>query len=280
MGLNPICAYLTAPEEAREFIYTCVESGLPVIAGIPGHVVVVIGHDYDKRVRFGGRMHSMSESVKHFIVHDDALGPYRKVRTRTALEAGKGKKVRLLTLDDKPVDFCLVAMPPRVHLTAEDVWDTARLWIAMIRPYVQRFGNVSQRKLRRLPTSLKGLVLRIYLRLSGDFKEDLAHQREPDCRDEVITSRYLCMPMPKYVWVIELARQSDLRGQSPHDRMIRGEIILDSTGNKRLPEETLLAFHMDGTMFIPERPGRDAELVIAPPRLYRPLQRGAQPCVV
>jgi len=44
MGLNAILVTPKTPLEAREFIYSCVESALPVIAGIPNHVVVVIGH--------------------------------------------------------------------------------------------------------------------------------------------------------------------------------------------------------------------------------------------
>ncbi len=276
MGLNPVVFYPENPSKAKEFLYTCVESELPVIVALPEHVVLAIGHGYEDPLHFEEGRRWMSEAVNRFVLHDDASGPYR----RWAI-GKKGVNVAALgiaeqmTLDGKAVDYCLAVLPQRVNMNIEDVHDAATLWLAEIRGYAADMMGMPKSHFWS-PDIPGDLVLRAYLRLSRDFKASL-HEGEPDDqRAKGVVQRYLCMRMPKYVWVIELARRSDLEGKSPFERRIRGEILLDSTGNRHIAEETLLALHFEGIMFVPERDGLKADVVVGEKRTYLPLRRSTR----
>jgi hypothetical protein len=273
MGLSPVIEYPASASTAKEFIYSCIESELPVITGIPEHVVVVIGHTYDDGTRFNQGIHSMSEAVDSFIAHDDAAGPYQKLRVGTRPpNKKKGESIEFLTLRGEEVDVFIVSFPKRVHMYWEDARDTARLWIDEINQYATGILELDGITIWDRD-DIESLVLRSYLRLSSDFKADLLAPKPEKQRNWQIIARYKCMQMPKYIWVVELSRNSDLVGISFDDRKIRGEIILDSTGNRHVPEETLLAFHLDGKMFIPRKAEKPAELIVVDSTPYSPLLR-------
>lgn len=273
MGLSPVIEYPASASTAKEFIYCCIESELPVITGIPEHVVVVIGHDYVDDARFNRGIHSMSEAVDTFIAHDDAAGPYRKMPVGARPpKKEKGESTEFLTLGGQETDVFIVSFPQRVHMYWEDARDTARLWIEEIDRYATLLLGLGDMTIWARD-DIENLVLRSYLRLSSDFKADLLVPEPEVRRNEQIIARYKCMQMPKYVWVVELARNSDLVGISLDDRKIRGEIILDSTGNRHVLEETLLAFHLDGKMFIPREAKNPAELIVVDNTPYSPLLR-------
>ena len=273
MGLSPVIEYPASALTAKEFIYCCIESELPVLTGIPEHVVVVIGHTYDDGTRFDRGIHSMSEAVDSFIAHDDAAGPYKKmlVGMRPPKEE-EGESTEFLTLGSQEADVFIVSFPKRVHMYWEDARDTAHLWIEEINEYATGILGLDGITIWARD-DIESLVLRSYLRLSSDFKADLLAPKPEERRNLQIISRYKCMQMPKYIWVVELARNSDLVGTSLDDRKIRGEIILDSTGNRHVPEETLLAFHLNGKMFIPREAKNRAELIVVDSTPYSPLLR-------
>lgn len=276
MGLNPVTIYPTDASESKEFVYTCVESELPIITGIPGHVFVVIGHGhYQRPPKSGVGLKSISDLIKTFIVHDDAQGPYlskdvgkRKVKI--------GKKTRELPkLGGESVDFFIVAFPPRVHMYWQDAWNSTKLWIEKINRYAKRILGITGVDIWA-PRELKSLVMRTYLRLSSDFKYDISHRQPLPLQNDKIITKYKCMHMSKYIWVTELSNPSDLKDDSTFNRKIRGEIVLDSTSNRHVPEENLLAFHLNGKMFVPG-PERENELIVADDVPYSALIRSAAP---
>jgi len=271
MGLNPVTLYPTDASEAKAFIYTCIESELPIITGIPGHVFVVIGHDYyQEHMRFGVGLKSISDMVNAFIVHDDARGPYLKMNVgKRSLKVDR-KMRELLTLEKEPVDFFIVAFPPRVHMYWRDAWNSTTLWIEKINNYAKRILGIKGVDIWA-PRELKGLVTRTCLRSSRDFKCDISHRKPTPLKNDKIITKYRCMKMPKYIWVTELSYPSDLKGGSTLNRKIRGEIVLDSTSNRHVPEENLLAFHLNGKMFVPKE--GDSELIVADDVPYSPLIR-------
>lgn len=280
MGLNPVILHAMGSREAKEFMYTCVESELPVIVGLPSHVVVAIGHDYESKTNFDtftGTTGTMSDAVASFIIHDDAKGPYKKVAVGKAFEQlPNGRKREVLTLDDRLVNFFLVALPPRVHMHWHDVWRHTSLWIEAINDYAAGCMDMERHEFWR-GEALHNLVGRVYLRLSSDFKHDLLNQEAGQTlRTTIAIAKYKCMHMPKYVWVVELANRSELQSVSPYERKIRGEILLDSTGNRHIPDETLMAFNLNGVMFIPRRGETPAELIVADDLPYSPLQRSTR----
>jgi hypothetical protein len=284
MGLNPYSLYSSNPEEVKEFIYTCIESELPVIAGIPEHVMVVIGHDYQRRMKFDKRNSRgtfvMSSCVNRFIVHDDASGPYlsmaTKVRKEETVRAKKGKPViekeKLLVLDKSPVDFCMVCVPHRLNLLWDDVRVHAAVWLARIKSYLT--GNWDMGDYRLWPDRrLKEIVTRTYLRRSDVFKMDIVDGVDPK-RHPAVNACYQCLHLPRYVWVVELAARKMLGTRSPSKRLIEGEMVFDGTANRHVADESLLAFHYRGLLCIPQR-GRNAPGLVYffPPSRYRPLLR-------
>ena len=272
MGLNPAIFYPTNPLEAKEFIYTCIESELPVITGVPQHVFVVIGHGDPGNIEFNKETALMSETISSFIIHDDALGPYMEQQTGEITSTVGHDEITLLELGGRTVDFFMVAFPPRVHMYGHEALQIAKLWIKEINNYVAELLRISPKSLWQ-PKELKKLVLRTYLRLSSDFKSDILNPQAEMLRNDKIIAKYKCMQMPKYVWVVEIGQSSDWEGISLKNRKIRGEIILDATGSRHVPEEALMAFHLNGIMFIPGRKGQGDELIVEDEQLYTPLRR-------
>jgi hypothetical protein len=73
--------------------------------------------------------------------------------------------------------------------------------------------------------------------------------------------------------VTELSYPSAFKSTSHLDRKICGEIVLDSTSNRHVPDENLLAFHLNGKMFAPKENG--SELIVADNVPYSPLIRSS-----
>jgi hypothetical protein len=305
MGLNPVhFAKVGDPKLAKEFIFSSIESELPVVVlllllapepilllapepTIPdllevrgAHVVVAIGHDLQESVNFSTPPYSLDSAVDSFIVHDDMSGPYQETRI------GERRDIPLrgrspvpgpfLTFAQDAVLSLIVPLPHRVNMHFEDARFCAILWLNVINWYAA--NRLESPGLTIWPpASLENLVTRIYLRRSSDFKHDLLNSPIGGyLRNPQIIARYRCMEMPKYIWVIELADCTDMQNKPLSERKIRGEILLDSTGNRNVPEETLLGFHLNGILFIPGRNEKSSTLVTAPEDedlAYSPLQR-------
>lgn len=285
MGLNPVNFTPPNAQEAKDFVYMCIESELPIIVGIPNpyHVFVAIGHDYIDDFTFPDQkdLH-LSDAVGSFIVHDDASGPYIKMACSIVKEKVDEREVELLKLDGNLIDFCMTAIPHRVHMYWEDALNHAHIWLDKINQTVKAFVEDITDKAFIDDTikdiwpedQLGGFVIRAYLCLSSSFKSNLLFGQANELRDEKIIAKYKCLQMPKYIWVVELSRRTDLTS-SIYDRKICGEIILDSTGNRHIIDETLIAFYLDGVMFVPGRDENDPELIsIENPSSYAPLKRG------
>lgn len=278
IGLNPVPLPLNDSQSAKASIYSCIESELPVIAGIPEHVFVVVGHDYKQStVIEDGQL--MSDFVESFIVHDDASGPYRKLEISKEVvdlsdeskdsddNANVCTQRELLKIGDYEIDFLVTALPDRVHMYWDDALEHAKLWLQTIKSVVHDWFPKQKLWVKE---SLDNLICRVYLRESRTFKSDILSTHNRQSRSKTLIEKYRLMEMPKYIWVIEFARQNDL--ERIYDRKICGELLLDSTGNRNLADETLLAFTLDGISFIPNE-FIAPELVISGKKKYSPLQR-------
>ena len=276
-GLNPILRSAQMDfRQAKEFVYSCVESEIPVIAAIKiadvgRHVVVLIGHDYSNTI--SGTTISLSEAVGNFIVHDDSHGPYKKMATGSVpFDSGEGQPIDILTLDCHRIEYFIVPFPPRVHMEWKEAQLISRVWIQCIIEYIAGLFKIEKSKLWAAE-EMENLVIRTFLRLSSSFKEDIFGPQAGQLRDEAVIDKYRCMKMPKYIWVVELAKRSELQNISLDERKIRGEIILDSTGRRETPEKALMAFHLNGIMFVPGQEGKPSELIVTEETPYSPLLR-------
>ena len=281
MGLNPTLFTPRDWQEAAEFIYTCVESELPVIAGIPDHVVLVIGHgvggkgEIGKPFNLAGKslgLYSMSQVVSSFVAHDDASGPYREMKVGSRSHRGRSG-VTVLELEGNPVDFCLVALPQRVNMTWQDVLIHTKAWLEEATEFVARQILKATPDQLWTPEERRNLVIRAYLRRCSQFKEDIVAGPREERRHEDIIAKYMCMPMPKYVWVVELARLQDIENREFESRVIVGEILIDSTASPHVPEQSVLAFHLNGAMYAAPQDEASAMLLVRESRAYRPLRR-------
>lgn len=284
MDLSPEFRFGINPSEILALLYSCVESEIPVIVGIPQHVVTVIGHGYAPTISFPVATDApatMANFVTSFIAHNDAAGPYEDMPVgRTAATADAPE---MLTLAGQPVNWCIFPEPPRVNLRRSDVLSLLNWWL----------GNISKLKSWTQASSsrwwsddaVKGLVTREYLRRSDKFKRDIYPPADdPRWNDarfsprplEVIL-RYWRQRMPRYVWVIELARQAEVDGVSPKDRRIAGELVFDATAHHDDVFGALLAFHLDDHMLIRNAPGCEPpfeSVDISLHNSYSPLLRG------
>ena len=269
----------------KDLIYTCVESAIPVMVGLPEHVALVIGHDTENRPVGGApdktldpddepmpRMRSLAEFVDAFYVHDDASGPYQLWKVA---ETGQpGQKSCFALRDPKhEVDFYLMPLPSRVHLRWDDVTRFVQTWIEDAGQYVGALAH-------GLGLPWDGMdprewFRRIYLRRSRRLKQDLVRELEDakqgrSVRDRDVLIKYICMPMPKYVWVAELSRSEDVVGRDPTERLIRGELIFDSTANRNVPEDALLSFHLEGALYVHGAGRTESTLIYGKHRRSRP----------
>ncbi len=284
MGLKAQLFYPENPAAALDFLYTCVESSIPVIASLPGHVVVVIGHDYQSAMKFpkretgagAAKTRSMSEFVKNFYVHDDAQGPYLPMRVGTTPYSGSDYPGReMLTLDGQILETCIVPLPERLHLNSDDILDLIDPLLSHINDYVcAEMPHIPKKYLWR-PWPKNGLIRRVYLRRSSEFKRDLLRGCGQKRNAEII-AQYRCMQMPKYVWLVELAEYKDLGG-NPYSRRIRGEIVFDSTANRNAIVNSLLSFHYDGRLYVKGCGERESLFVsVDQAAPYQPLLRAAK----
>lgn len=292
MDLSPEFIWAETPEKTMAVLYSCVESEIPVIVGLPGHVVTVIGHGYHDKMLFadGDKPGSMADCVNAFVAHDDAKGPYRWLPV-SIRPAANGFPPRLL-LDGQPVDWCIFPEPPRVNLRRGDVISNLGHWLWLFATKLQDFVRDDVDSGRPgtwwTESDLAGLVTREYLRRNDQFKRDIypsaSDSRWGDAgfarRPLEVVLRYWCQRMPKYVWVVELARKSDLNGKSPLERKIVGEVIFDSTAHFRDPIGALLAFHLDDRLLIRTSPGSDVQfemIGLSMHNAYSPLMRQSEP---
>jgi hypothetical protein len=101
------------------------------------------------------------------------------------------------------------------------------------------------------------LVIRLYLTRSNDYKQRIGADKSFNKGTSLI---YRLKPMPKWIWVAELSQTNLMNVKSVKDIRIRGELILDATGN---PWPTdFLAFHWvedsgDGLIMTMTRDDRD-----------------------
>jgi hypothetical protein len=99
----------------EHLLYTYIESGIPVLAGVKGHVVVAYGHRSSFTADLPGSETIYSSQFNNaFVINDDNHVPYQLVQ-RTA---GAGAQASKYTFNEI-LDF-IVPMPEKVFLPAED----------------------------------------------------------------------------------------------------------------------------------------------------------------
>lgn len=247
MDLNPDLVRPGSPEDAIRLLAASVDSEIPVIVAIPGHVFTVIGHSYGEQENKLGITDSAAAYIHSFIAHDDQQGPYRELKVGVG-RIKEDKSKMFLTLDGQPVTGCLSAMPHRVYLREEDTRLVSQYWLKAL----PAFFGPSVGSLGKLRASR--FVTRLYLRRSDHFKMDLLppmsgnHSEMAErlsWRTTPLVARYWSLKLPRYIWVVELAEKTS-RWSDPFTHRIVGEMLLDATSHWGAPVESLVAIQVDG----------------------------------
>ena len=202
------------PEISFEHLmYTYIESGLPIVIGVPGHAIIAFGHqsDYTKTpppidIISAGQPAKYGYSSYYndaLVINDDNTQPYELLSDGTT---------SLYGLDD--VDSFLVALPEKVFLSAE-----------YFQSVVENILNQSDFGYRGRSAWLrdKPLVLRLFLTTGRSFKRRL---RDRVLGTPLVNSIYRNLPLPHFIWVCEISTPDFYV-----EHKVVGEILWDATRN-------------------------------------------------
>jgi hypothetical protein len=212
LGFAPVIYTRSAFENFEHLLYTYIESGLPVLAGLKDHVVVAFGHrsDFSKAIVHTEPVFT-SEFNDALVVNDDNCVPFQLLH-RDSTNLG-GPHLSRHVFEDI-VDF-VVPLPEKVFMPAEG-------FQTVVMAILQKDKELS---VSALSPALhqKQLVLRLFLTSGKSYKKHLA---ERGMGHPTVEEMYRNIPLPHFIWVCEI---SDRDAFARHD--VRGEIIWDATRN-------------------------------------------------
>lgn len=296
-----------AHADAHSLVYTCVESGIPVIliVALPGaggqHAFTVIGHTYDKN--FGALGHAIKTGrvsldsdlwCPSFIGHCDQMGQYLEAQLLPSTDATDGYP---------RLEIATTALPARLSELIGGYYDKTEEKHVM--------GFYEGAELRRIvvpllprmdlppdlaPLKGKSLLqqaiiehaesvpttpvrrLRTYLTASNSFKRRL-HPDRVDGLSSELAELYRGHLLSRYVWVTELyAPHPD--GTAMKDLRIMAEVLFEPTS--ALEDSDFVAMHLPGKFFSmpPDKHGPTAfrralrnPTAVKDDMPYRPLDR-------
>jgi len=214
----------------EHLLYTYIESGLPLLITVPGHVVVAHGHssDYTKAVApAAGTSIYTSEFNEAFIISDDNCHPYQALR-RAGPTGPKDS-----TYDWSVIQEFIVPLPEKAFLSAEHA--QSAIDIVLNDPATGIAANSPL-------LAGKSLLRRLYLTSARSFKR---HLRERVMGNTRVEELYRRLPMPHFIWVCEIADRDEYTA----DKKILGEVIWDATRNAHEPDGWI-ALHYPEKLFL------------------------------
>jgi hypothetical protein len=198
--------------EFDHLLYTYIESGIPVLAGLKDHVVVAFGHRSNFSTAPSGSGPFFTSGYNDaFVINDDNAVPYQLLHKSAA--SGIGAHSSKYHFEDI-VDF-VVPLPDKVFLPAESFQTV----VTTILEKSTDFGVATLSPMLRK----SGLVLRLFLTTGKSFKKRLAERKMGHA---LVEDMYRNLPLPHFVWVCEISHSEVF---SKHE--IWGEILWDATRN-------------------------------------------------
>lgn len=195
-NFSPVVYYKESYGEElfNQLLYIYIESGFPLILGVPGHVVVGIGHKETeiKTIEIGTEKHNYAfTSTSGLVINDDNQIPYTD-------------KYNL-----KDIDSFIVPLPEKVFLTADK-------FLACIDKLLvhDKYGI----------ENAKNLVFRVFLTTCKSFKKKLFDR---NLENTDFGKIYRNIPLPHFIWICEISTKELINEQK-----VIGEIIWDATRNE------------------------------------------------
>lgn len=250
--------------EIVKYILPYLDSCIPVIAGIPGHAVTIIGYTFDESLRqvsikSSSNSCSLSCLVTGFIAHDDAAGPYRII----PLDDSDDFKQK--HFHDVPSSFitsytissitsAITFLSERLSTGANDI--NVALSRQLQCGINTKIGDTYSRELlissshsceaatewRRMITesSTDKFLIRTYLIDSYQYKNMLQTSSHFQNYSLELRTYLINQPMPRAIWVTEVTTFS----RFTTSRTILGDFICDTTGNRY--NNMILFAHLPG----------------------------------
>lgn len=186
-------------------LYTYIESGIPVLAGVPSHVVAIFGHISQITGAKRKNPTFSSEYCTSWIVSDDNQSPCVELNKN----GGGTSKFKF-----SEIDSFIAPLAEKIFLTAENFEKVVRVLLNDPKVGISCLSP----KLAKAQ-----MVLRMYLTTVKSFKKKISYRGmgHPD-----VDRLYRQLPLPHFIWVCELSTPSDYAAGN-----ILGEIIWDATRN-------------------------------------------------
>jgi hypothetical protein len=214
-----------------DILYTYVESGIPIVAamGEKEHAVAVIGHGpvcscTEVAEKFDDNLVNARQLIDYLIINDDNFLPYNLMKFETTGEREDG----VYRLED--IDGFVVPLYEKMYLSAENV--------------LRLYHKIFYGKLVDIPDKDKKRLFRVYMTSSRSYKREL---RKSKLMNPSMQSAQLELPMPKFIWVVEIASPTN------YDKLLTDyRWIIDATANhyERYP---FLFIHDRNKMIIHDR---------------------------
>jgi len=262
IGFDPRTHSLPQPEDLVETCHLFSDSGIPPILiinffGYGRHAVTVVGYTLKSTSNVSGLSQGASSAhkfVSNLIIHDDQRGMYLPI------EVSQGqvdsRDVTLLSIPEgaqSSTAICesiLIPFPRRLMLDSQEVTGKAEELIA----YAKAQNWIENRD----------VIYRTLLVRSNILKQTLLKRQdtwvEINGYPKDLVSFTRALPMPRYVWLIEVSYQKDWDPGDSNSPLVVADFILDSTSTE-ITRPDYLMFHVPGHVVGVRVAGNHAERV-------------------
>ncbi len=212
-----------APAAFRE-LYCYVESGFPVLASFPGHVISLIGHtmDYSRNVTPNNEnIIDSSQYLKQFLACDDNRFPYRRLGF-----TGDPQNYSKYSIDDIKTFVC--PLPEKVYLNSD-----------MARQNCEKALTKDEAFLAKIQP--KPWITRLFITSSTAFQRRKLYYSKKNERKDKLNNKIGAISLPHFVWVMEITTPAlGKQGKA------FAEIVLDASAGKK---ENAFLFMRAGNTF-------------------------------
>jgi hypothetical protein len=217
------------PDLFDRLLYSYVESGLPVVVGLPGHAITIIGHQSDFSQLPQGAVTTSYDYLTGLLANDDNYMPYHAVRRDGPKPEGYFSNHQI-----KDINLFIVPLYEKIHLSAEHVFKLSEAILA---------SHLNGAKAASQLLRYDQIVTRVFLTSSKSFKKICRQKTLPLNLSDV----YCSLHMPKFIWVCEISTPELFQKGK-----VAGELIFDATAN---PNDRLafLAIHYPDLLLLNDR---------------------------
>ena len=241
IGFDPSFHPFPTPERLVDVCHLYADSGIPPILlvhtnGI-GHAVTVVGYTLKSPESLNsgsGDLIPAHQFISDLVIHDDQRGMYLPAKVCDSKKGSEPYATELaVEMPDGThhlsCDAILVPLPTRVMLDEYAVKVQTKEWVRQ----AKELGWIEDRE----------VVTRTILIRSNTFKQTLLELRDGSTKSgypSFLVKFARGLPMPRYIWLVEVAYCDDWDPADPQSPPIIADLILDSTSTETIRPDYLL----------------------------------------